>query len=48
MTQQDVIDRAYGNAPKNIPAEFDFFSWFPERRAMRYVWLRWIVRKFIR
>ena len=48
MTQRDVIDRAYGNAPSNIPNEFDFLEWLPESRTVRYVWLRWFVRKFFR
>jgi len=48
MTSKNTLDRAYGNAPKEIPNSFDFFDWIPERRAVRYFWLRWIIRKFFR
>jgi len=48
MTQREIIDRAYGNAPRDIPNSFDFLEYIPQHRVMRYVWLKWIVRKFFR
>jgi len=48
MSQKDTIDRAYGNAPRDIPNAFSFLDWIPDRRTVRYVWIRWIVRKFFR
>jgi hypothetical protein len=48
MSQRDTIERAYGNAPKDIPNAFSFLDWIPDRRTVRYVWLTRIVRKFFR
>jgi hypothetical protein len=48
MSTKDTLDRAYGNTPQEIPNSFDFFDWIPDRRAVRYVWIKWIVRKIFR
>jgi len=48
MTQRETIQRAYGNAPRDIPHEFDFLGWVLDLRALRYIWVRWIVKKFFR
>ena len=46
MSVKDTLNRAYGNTPKEIPDPFDFSDLFP--RTVKYFWLRWIVRKFLR
>jgi hypothetical protein len=48
MAPKDTLNRAYGNAPKDIPSSFDFFDWIPTRRAVRYVWIKWVVRKIFK
>jgi len=48
MTRKETLERAYGNAPKEIPDPWNIFEWLPDRRAIRYVWLKWIVKKFFR
>jgi hypothetical protein len=47
MSQKDTLDRAYGNTPKDLP---DPFNWTDDflPRPIKYMWLKWIVRKFIR
>ena len=47
MTKKDTLERAYGNVPREIP---DPFSWTDELlpRSIKYFWLKWIVRKFLR
>ena len=46
MSTKDTLNRAYGNAPKELPDPFDFDELFP--RPIKYFWLKWIVRKFLR
>jgi len=48
MSQKDTIDRVYSNAPRDIPNAFSFVDFVPDGRTIRYVWIRWIVRKFFR
>ena len=48
MTKQDdTLNKAYGSIPKEVSGSFDFFDFIPYR-PLKYVWLKWIVRKFFR
>ena len=44
--QQDTIDRAYGNMPKEVGFSFDM-TWIPTLRGFKYYWLK-LVRKVTR
>lgn len=46
MSSKDTLTRAYGNTPKEIPDPFNFDDLFP--RPIRYLWIKWVVRKFYR
>lgn len=46
MTRNEVIEKAYGNIPKDIGINFDL-SWVPTPRGVKYYWLV-LVRKFTR
>ena len=48
MSQKDTLNKAYGNVPKEVGYNIDFFSFIPFRRPVRYFWLTWIVRKIFR
>jgi hypothetical protein len=47
MGRKETLNRAYGNTPKELP---DPFAWTDDfmPRPIKYVWLKWIVRKFFR
>ena len=46
MTTNEVIEKAYGNIPKDVGINFDL-SWIPTLRGVKYYWLV-LVRKFTR
>jgi hypothetical protein len=46
MKSKDVLDRAYGNIPKEATPYIDL-DWVPTRRGIKYYWLV-LVRKFTR
>ena len=46
MKLKDVLDRAYGNIPKEATPYIDL-DWVPTRRGIKYYWLV-LVRKFTR
>ena len=45
--QQEVIDKAYGNMPKEVGYTTDMFSWMPTFRGLKYYWHK-LVRKVTR
>jgi hypothetical protein len=47
MTQKDTIERAYGNIPKEVGGDFDFFSFLPIPRSIKYYWYK-LIRKVTR
>jgi hypothetical protein len=46
MKRNEVLEKAYGNIPKDVGIAFDL-SWFPTLRGVKYYWLL-LVRKFSR
>jgi hypothetical protein len=46
MTRKEILDKAYGNFPKDVGIVFDL-SWLPTPRGVKYYWLI-LVRKFTR
>jgi hypothetical protein len=46
MNSKDVLERAYGNMPKEATPYMDL-DWVPTRRGVRYYWLI-LLRKFRR
>jgi hypothetical protein len=46
MTTNEIIEKAYGNIPKEVGMSFDL-SWIPTPRGVKYYWLV-LVRKFTR
>jgi hypothetical protein len=47
MSAKDTIEKAYGNVPKELPGSVNFFDFIPTR-PVKYIWLKWIVRKLFR
>ena len=45
---KDTIQKAYGSIPKEVGYNIDFFNFVPVMRPVKYLWLKWIVRKFFR
>ena len=45
--QQEVIDKAYGNMPKEVGLNEDLFSWLPTYRGFKYYWIK-LVRRVTR
>jgi hypothetical protein len=45
--QQEVIDRAYGNMPKEVGFTFDIMSALPTWRGIKYYWYK-LIRKATR
>ena len=45
--QQDTLHKAYDNVPTDIGFNFDFFSFMPTPRGIRYYYLI-LKRKFTR
>ena len=45
--QQEVIDRAYGNMPKEVGFSGSMFDWLPTWRGVKYYWYK-LVRKVTR
>jgi len=45
MKPIEVIEKAYGNIPKELPL-FNFDIW--PVRPVKYFWLKWIVRRLFR
>ena len=46
MTTKEVLNKAYGNIPKEVGINFDMLSFIPVR-GIKYYWLV-LVRKFTR
>jgi len=46
MTTKEVLEKAYGNFPKDVGINFDLL-WLPTPRGVKYYWLV-LVRKFTR
>ena len=46
MSTNEVIEKAYGNIPKEVGINFDMLSFIPVR-GIKYYWLV-LVRKFTR
>jgi hypothetical protein len=46
MTTKEVLDKAYGNIPKEVGINFEMLS-FNAPRSIKYYWLL-LVRKFTR
>jgi len=46
MSTNEVIEKAYGNIPKEVGINFEL-SWLPTPRGVKYYWLI-LVRKFTR
>jgi hypothetical protein len=44
--QQEVIDKAYGNMPKEVGFNFDM-TWIPTLRGIKYYWYK-LIRKATR
>jgi hypothetical protein len=47
MSSKETLDKAYGNMPKEISSDFDFFSWLPVPRGIKYYWYK-LIRKVTR
>ena len=45
MTQKEIINRAYGNIPKEIGMNIDTLTWMPTSRGVKYYWYI-LMRKF--
>ena len=45
--QQDTLDKAYGNVPKDIGYTTDMFNWLPTYRGLKYYWYK-LLRKVTR
>jgi hypothetical protein len=45
--QDDTLNKAYGSIPKEISSDFDFFSWLPVPRGIKYYWYK-LIRKVTR
>jgi len=46
MTTKEVIEKAYGNIPKEVGINFEISSFIPAR-SIKYYWIL-LVRKFTR
>ena len=46
MSTNEVIEKAYGNIPKEVGINFDMLSFIPVR-GIKYYWIL-LVRKFTR
>jgi hypothetical protein len=44
----EVLQKAYGNMPKEVGFSDAMFDWFPTVRGIKYYWLKYIVRKALR
>ena len=48
MSPKDILDRAYGNVPKEpTPSFFDFTDLIPTWRGIKYYWIK-LIRKITR
>ena len=45
--REDVMNRAYGNVPKDVPNLFDFGDFIPSPRGVKYWFIR-LIRWFTR
>jgi hypothetical protein len=45
--QQDTLDKAYGNVPKEVGYTTDMFTWLPTYRGIKYYWYK-LLRKLTR
>ena len=45
--QDDIINKAYGNIPKEVEFDYDWFSFIPTPRGIKYYWIKF-VRRFTR
>jgi hypothetical protein len=46
MTPKEILEKAYGNMPKEVGINFDI-TWLPTWRGMRYYWYK-LVRSITR
>jgi len=46
MTTKEVLDKAYGNIPKEVGINFETLAFMPTR-SIKYYWIL-LVRKFTR
>ena len=47
MSGKETLDRAYGNIPKEVAGNFDFFDFVPTPRGIKYYWFK-LIRKITR
>lgn len=38
MSQKEIINKAYGNIPKETQFDPNIFSWLPKSRGVKYYW----------
>jgi hypothetical protein len=48
MKPDEVLQRAYGSVPKEVPTGFNFDVTIFPIRPIKYFWLKWVVRKLFR
>ncbi len=41
MTRKEILDKAYGNIPKEPVINLDL-SWIPTPRGVRYYWIKFV------
>ena len=46
MSRKEILERAYGNVPKEPPGLYNF-NWIPDARSVKYYYLR-LMRFFTR
>jgi hypothetical protein len=46
--QEEVLQKAYGNMPKEVGFSDNLFDWLPTIRGIKYYWIKYIVRKVFR
>jgi hypothetical protein len=47
MSYKEILERAYGNVPKETPWWSSTLSWIPEARGIKYYYIK-LVRFFTR
>jgi hypothetical protein len=45
--QEDILNKAYGNMPKEVGFDGSWFNFFPTYRGVRYYWYK-LIRKVTR
>jgi hypothetical protein len=44
MTQKEILDKAYGNMPREVGMSSDIFDCLPSWRGIKYYWYKLIRR----